>query len=141
MFNQRAGRATVMLIGALAASAIGFSVFTATSAAAPPTSPIEQAAQRGKHLFDHDKFGGVRTCDACHTDSGTGTLSLVGVAAQFPKYNPKAGRVVTLEQQIANCMKHSNGGKAVASDSLQMADITAYLTKLSKGSVMGQQFK
>lgn len=141
MFNQHAGRATVTLIGGLAASAIGFIAFTTASAAPPPASPIEQAAQRGKQLFDHDKFGGVRTCDACHTDSGTGALTLVGAAAQFPKYNPKAGRVVTLEQQIANCMKHSNGGNAVAADSLQMADITAYLTRLSKGAVMGQQFK
>lgn len=140
MFNQHLGRATVTLIGALAASAIGFSAFT-TASAAPPASPIEQAAQRGKQLFDHDKFGGVRTCNACHTDSGAGALSLVGAAAQFPKYNPKAGRVVTLEQQIANCMKHSLGGKPAAADSLQMADITAYLTKLSKGAIMGQQFK
>lgn len=131
---------TVALTGIVVAGAIGFAVLTTASAATPPASPIEQAAQRGKQLFDHDKFGGVRTCNACHTDSGTGALSLVGVAAQFPKYNPKAHRVVKLEQQIANCMKHSNGGKPVAADSLQMADITAYLTKLSKGAVMGKQF-
>ncbi|HEX7325251.1 MAG TPA: hypothetical protein VF292_07845 [Rhodanobacteraceae bacterium] len=140
MFNQHTGRTPVTLLGIVVAGAVGLGALTTVSAAAPPTSPIEQAAQRGKQLFDHDQFGGVRTCDACHTDSGTGALSLVGVAAQFPKYNPKAHRVVTLEQQIANCMKHSNGGKAVAADSLQMADITAYLTKLSKGAVMGQQF-
>lgn len=113
----------------------------AHAAQLPAATSIDQAAARGQHLFDHDTFGGTRTCDACHTAGGTGALSLVGAAARFPKYNPKAHRVITLEQQITRCIQHSDGGKAPSADSTQMADLTAYLVKLSKGWTMGRQFR
>lgn len=123
------------------------------AAAAPPPTPAnspDQAAAQGLAIFSHDKFGGVMTCSSCHLNGGT-TLgkvpgggmipSLKGAASQFPRYNPRAKRVVTLEQQIAMCIEGRLRGKAPPAGSPQMTDLTAYLVKLSKGWTMGKQFK
>lgn len=123
---------------------------SSASAGLKPTSPIMQAAARGKQIFEHDKFGGVRTCSSCHLNAGTtrGRLpngvaipSLVGAAARFPHYNSRRQRLVTLEQQIVHCIKGGLRGKPPAYDSRQMTDLVVYLTALSKGSVMGKQFR
>jgi cytochrome c len=120
------------------------------SAQSKPASPLMQAMAQGKRIFEHDKFGGVRTCSACHLNAGTtlGRLpsgsalpSLVGAAAQFPHFNPRRQRIVTLEQQIVHCIKGGLRGNPPAYDSRQMTDLVVYLTALSKGSVMGKQFR
>lgn len=137
------------LVGAtLFACALGLGS-AAAAGPAPATSP-DQAASQGLLIFNHDTFGGVRTCSACHANGGTtlGHLpngaklpSLKGVAAQYPKYNAHAHRVVTLEQQLVHCIKGGLQGKPPAAASPQMTDLIAYLTKLSKGAAMGQQFR
>lgn len=142
------GAATLGLM-AIAASAVVTSA-QAGSTAMRPASSVDQAAAQGLQIFNHDRFGGVRTCSACHINGGTtlGKLpngakipSLMGVAAQFPKYKSRAHRVVTLEQQLVHCIKGGLRGTPPAAGSPQMTDLIAYLTKLSKGSTMGQQFK
>jgi cytochrome c len=123
---------------------------SSASAQSKPASPLMQAVAQGKQIFEHDKFGGVRTCSTCHLNAGTtlgrlpsgATLpSLVGAAAQFPHFNPRRQRIVTLEQQIVHCIKGGLQGKPPAYDSRQMTDLVVYLTALSKGSVMGKQFR
>lgn len=113
-------------------------------------STLDQAAARGLRIFNHDTFGGTRTCSTCHSNDGTtmGRLpngvsipSLIGVAARFPKYKPRAHRVVTLEQQLVHCIRGGLQGKPPAAGSSQMTDLITYLTKLSKGAVIGKQFK
>lgn len=122
----------------------------ASATNAVPSSALDKAAAQGLQIFNHDKFGGVRTCSTCHVNGGTtmGRLpngapipSLVGAAAQFPKYKPTAHRVVTLEQQLVHCIRGGVQGKPPAASTSQMTDLITYLTKLSKGEVMGKQFK
>ena len=125
----------------------------ATAAGAKPTAEVasmSQAVHQGAEIFATDKFGGVRTCATCHSNGGRteGTLpggghipSLMGVAALFPKFVPQKHRVITLEQQLAHCIQGGLQGKPPASDSPEMVDLIAYLTSLSKGAVMGTQFK
>lgn len=142
---------TIAAVSGLVALCVGaFALAPTAQAAAPaPVASPDAAAAQGLHIFNHDRFGGRMTCSSCHINGGTtpGRLpggseipSLVGVAAQFPRYNPRAKRIITLEQQIAMCIHGSLGGKAPAADSPEMADLTAYLVKLSKGWVMGKQF-
>lgn len=139
--------------------ALGIFVFSAQTMVGTPSAraatpgqatSLAQAVTQGRRIFDHDKFGGVRTCSACHINGGTtlgrlpnGTKipSLMGVAAQFPRFNPKQHRVITLEQQLAHCIRGGLKGKPPAYDSPQMSDLATYLTSLSKGAVMGKQFK
>jgi thiosulfate dehydrogenase len=64
----------------------------------PSDAPKEMrdAVQRGynivheTHKYAPDHVGNKLDCTNCHFDAGTvkDTLSLVGVAAVFPKYNP-----------------------------------------------------
>jgi cytochrome c len=143
--------AAIATIGVISLGMLGVATFPAADAAkAPLVTSLSQAAIQGKHIFNHDKFGGVRTCSSCHINGGAtvGHLpngakipSLVGVAAQFPRYNPAAHKVVTLEQQLVHCITGGLKGKPPAANSPKMTGLVTYLTKLSKGAVMGRQFK
>jgi Cytochrome c len=139
-----------LALGAISVAALGTIALPPAHAAGAPAHSLAQAALQGQHIFNHDKFGGVRTCSACHVNGGTtmGHLpngakipSLMGVAAEFPRYNPAAHRVVTLGQQLDHCITGGLQGKPPAANSAQMTDLVTYLTKLSKGSIMGKQFK
>ncbi len=122
----------------------------ARAAAPRPAASLAQAVAQGKAIFDRNEFGGVRTCSSCHLNGGTtlGRLpngakipSLIGAAAEFPRFKASQHGVVTLEQQIAHCIRGGVQGTPPAPDSPQMTDLVTYLTSLSKGAVMGKQFK
>ncbi len=99
----------------------------------------------------------LMSCAACHTDggipvgitpAGAHIPSLVGAAAEFPKlklkknaveYKSKEASIYTLERQIVHCVRAGVMGKPPGYDSPEMVDLVAYLTALSKGSVMGRQ--
>lgn len=153
----RAMIATVVL-------AAGLTAGTAWAAQSKPaTTGIDQAAQKGAELFAHGTFDGRQTwvppnsfsskpmtCSACHTDGGRSEgltpagqhiPSLIGAAAKYPKYKAKKHAVYTLERQIVHCVRAGIMGQPPAYSSADMADLVAYLTKLSKGAPMGQQFK
>ncbi|MHB1950530.1 MAG: c-type cytochrome [Acidiferrobacteraceae bacterium] len=110
---------------------------------------LNAAAAHGEYLFQHGTFGGHRrmhgagvTCETCHMGGGrvAGRLpngkqipSLVNAAAIFPRYAPKAHRVVTLEMQIRHCVKGGLGGHPPAFGSTAMVDMIAYLHSIAKG--------
>jgi thiosulfate dehydrogenase len=111
---------------------------------------IQQAVQKGAEIFSHEKFGGVRTCETCHVNGGrtAGTLpngaavpSLAGAAAAFPKYSSRLQSVITLSRQLARCVTGGVQGKPPAFGSSEMVDLETYVTSLSKGAIMGQQFE
>ncbi len=106
-------------------------------------NPLEAAIQDGKQVFSHETFGGKgKTCDACHSNGGVGPgklpngkmiPSLSNAAAIFPRFNPKAQKVVTLEDQIRACTKNALQGNPPDAGSEKLADLVAYLTSLSQG--------
>jgi thiosulfate dehydrogenase len=119
------------------------------AAGSTEVNSIQQAVQKGAEIFSHDKFGGVRNCETCHVNGGrtVGTLpngaavpSLVGAAAAFPKYVSRLQSVITLSQQLARCITGGVQGKPPAFGSSEMVDLETYVTSLSKGAIMGQQF-
>ena len=69
----------------------GFRIFTDTPGEAPNFS------------------GGGMSCNNCHLNGGQRELSLplVGVAAMFPEYNRRAGRMFSLEDRIVGCFYRS----------------------------------
>lgn len=106
-------------------------------------TPLEQAVQDGKHVYSHETFGGNgRTCETCHANGGVGPgklpngkviPSLSNAATIFPRFNPKAKKVVTLDDQIRNCVKNALQGKPPAAGSATLAELAAYVTSLSQG--------
>ncbi|WP_298288986.1 c-type cytochrome [Thiomonas sp.] len=156
----------VLGLAALACSATAAVAATAPAGhftATAKVSSVDEAAAQGAQIFANDTFGTkqtwvppnafnshLMTCAACHTDGGKteGTTpagahlpSLIGAAAKYPKYKAKKHAVYTLERQIVHCVRAGIMGKPPAYDSPEMVDLVAYLTQLSKGATMGQQFK
>ncbi len=117
---------------------------------------LEDAVQQGAQIFATDSFGSKQmfngqpaACASCHLNNGktegllpdgTRLPSLVGAAATFPKLLPQKHEVITLEEQVVDCISGGLQAKPPAYDSPQIVDLIAYLTSLSKGAVMGKQF-
>jgi len=105
--------------------------------------PLHAAIESGSHLFTTDTFGGRgMTCQSCHSGGGkiAGQLangskipSLSNAAAIFPRFSPRFGKVITLEDQIRGCIAGGLGGKPPAYGSQKLNDLVSYLTFLSNG--------
>ena len=121
---------------------LGLWLFAAAMPAAA-ASPLENSIQHGKTLFTTAHFSGNgRTCDTCHRGEGktAGKLpngkaipSLNNAATIFPRYNKRAGMVITLQQQVHSCILNALQGTPPAYDSAAMTDLVSYLTSLSEG--------
>ena len=118
-------------------------LFTATAPHAAEISPQLQAAvDQGKDIFMHPSFGGNgKACNSCHHDGGTGPgalpddtplPSLSNAAAIFPRFNKK-GKLITLQDQVRNCVAGAIEGTPPAYDSDEMRLLVVYLTSLSQG--------
>jgi thiosulfate dehydrogenase len=91
--------------------------------------------------------GGRISCSNCHLNAGQRekSLPLVGVAGQFPEYNRRAGRFISLEDRIVDCFLRSENatGHALAAElpttgAKEVLAVGAYLAWLSQGSEMGR---
>jgi len=129
--------------GVCALLLLGASAMAAIPVQADETGPLAQAVSEGKSLFTHHTFGGPgRTCESCHHAGGTGPtvlpnglrkLSIASAATHFPRFNPKAGHILTLEDQVRRCVAGGLQGTPPAYDSTEMRSMIAYLTSLSQG--------
>jgi thiosulfate dehydrogenase len=83
------------------------------------------------------------SCNNCHLNAGQKekAMPLVGIAAIYPEYNKREGRLFSLEDRIVGCFKRSMG--AVRSEvvpenhSPEVLAISAYLAWLSRGFPLG----
>ena len=111
------------------------------TAAAEPQ--LEKAIQAGKALFSHETFGGSgQTCLSCHDAGGVGAgklpngnalPSLSNAATIFPRFSPKANKVLTLEDQVRGCIAGGLQGKPPAYGSEQLTQLVTYVTSLAQG--------
>lgn len=80
-------------------------------------------------------------CAACHLNGGTkargGTFA--GIAAQFPQWNKRAKRVISLQDRVAECFLYSMNGRPPAYQSREMEALVAYITYLSRGTKIGSK--
>jgi thiosulfate dehydrogenase len=109
----------------------GFRLFTNTPSEAPHFAP------------------GKMSCNNCHLNGGQRekSLPIVGVAAMFPEYNRRSGRLYTLNDRIVDCFfrsENATGADNVSAESLPNATskevlaIAAYITWLARGSEVGK---
>jgi thiosulfate dehydrogenase len=73
------------------------------------------------------------------------SLPLVGIAGQFPEYNRRAGRFISLEDRIVDCFLRSENatGHGAAAElpttgAKEVLAVAAYLAWLSQGTEMGR---
>jgi thiosulfate dehydrogenase len=97
---------------------------------------------------------GTVSCSNCHLNAGQRerALPLVAIAGVFPEYNRRAGRLISLNDRIVECFLRSENAtgrldpraRRVDSSTLptpasrEVLAIAAYLTWLSRGSVVGK---
>ena len=83
-------------------------------------------------------IGNGLTCTNCHFNGGLtnggkwGGISLVGVAAKYPKFREKAKGVVDLGSRINGCFQRSMNGKPLPLDSEEMLALLTYFQWISK---------
>lgn len=80
-------------------------------------------------------------CAACHVNGGTKARggSFVGIAAQFPQWNTRARRVISLQDRLAECFLYSMNGRPPAYNSREIEAMVAYITYLSRGAKLGSK--
>jgi len=84
--------------------------------------------------------GNGLTCGNCHLNAGQRDrgMPLVGVAAVFPEYRARSGRLISLEDRIRDCFERSMNGTAPPYDSPQLLAVAAYVAWLSDGQAVGR---
>lgn len=87
--------------------------------------PYEFALQEGKQLFE-TKFPDGKSYADCFPDGG------IGIAQDYPKFDPKSGRVVTLGILVNQC-RVENGLKPLSLTKGDMAAIESYMADTSRG--------
>ncbi len=87
--------------------------------------PYSFAIDSGKVLFE-TKFPNGKTYASCFSEGG------IGIAGNYPMFDPKTGRVVTLGVAINRC-RVANGLKKWPLTKGKMADLVAYMTVTSRG--------
>jgi thiosulfate dehydrogenase len=138
---------------ALALAACGGGSASAPAAAAPatfdpqavPTGAVGDMVRYGHELIVHTRMHlkpfvtADMDCAACHVNAGTkprgGTF--VGIAAQFPQWNARAKRVISLQDRLAECFLYSMNGRPPAYNSRDMEAMVAYITYLSRNTKIG----
>ncbi len=111
-----------------------------------PAGPLGQAIQRGHDMIMNTTtdpevkgyIGNALTCNNCHTDGGDNDHpgNFLGTATKFPAYAPREGKVITLEDRVANCFMRSMNGIRPSTDSPVVVDMVAYIHWLDRGKAI-----
>jgi sulfur-oxidizing protein SoxA len=83
----------------------------------------------GETLWNRAAGSANRSCAGCHGDAST---SMKGVAARHPAPDPKAGRLLNLEQRINACRVDRQGAGPLAYESRELLALTAYVARQSR---------
>lgn len=69
---------------------------------------MKAARELGARLWKDKALGtNDRSCSTCHDNPKRPDMSLKGVAAQFPKWDRNAGRVITLQEKFVQMQEKS----------------------------------
>ena len=87
-----------------------------------------------------EHVGDVLVCTSCHLNGGTvaHAAPYAGVAAVFPSYRPRAGRVIDLKDRLNGCMRRSMNGKVLDKDSKEILAMAAYMEDMKVAVKEGQ---
>jgi len=107
--------------------------------------PASQMIQYGRELVAHtSKYLGPKgtvaaitngmNCQNCHIDAGAKLYGncFAAVAATYPQFKPRSGRVESIEFRINDCLQRSLNGKTIDSLSKEMEAMVDYITWLGK---------
>jgi L-cysteine S-thiosulfotransferase len=84
----------------------------------------------GGTLWTRKAGAAGRACADCHGDA---RVTMKGVAARHPAFDPARGRPVSLEQRIAACRVERQQAPPLAWESREMLALSAYVARQSRG--------
>lgn len=114
-----------------------------------PPGAQSDLVRQGKLIFDETPkyasayVGNRLACSDCHLKSGTAAYSapMIDVANIFPRFNKRAGRVISMQERFQQCFTRSENGRPLPNDSAEMKALTAYVDWLSHDGVKGKPYK
>jgi sulfur-oxidizing protein SoxA len=86
--------------------------------------------ERGEKLWREPIGTQGRSCADCHGDAAK---SMRGVAARYPKLDPRSGKLLNLEGRINACRVTHQGAAPLVHETQDMLSITAYVARQSLG--------
>jgi thiosulfate dehydrogenase len=116
--------------------------------AAIPTGSAGEKIRLGKHIFDETPkyasahVGNQLSCSDCHIQSGRAAYSapMIDIAGIFPRYNKRAGRVISLQERFQECFTRSENGGPLPEDGKELNALIAYVNWLSRDGVKGKAY-
>ena len=111
-----------------------------------PNTPQGNSIRLGKQIFDETpKFAPAYTgnriaCSDCHIQSGTAAHAapMIDLPGLFPRFNKRAGHVISLQERIQECFARSENGTPPPNDSKEMQALMAYIAWLSPTDTKGE---
>jgi L-cysteine S-thiosulfotransferase len=86
--------------------------------------------QEGEALWARKEGSAQRSCMDCHGDA---RISMKGVAARYPAFDPERNRPIDLDERIISCrMNHQNSTPFVY-ESKELLSLAAYIARQSRG--------
>jgi sulfur-oxidizing protein SoxA len=76
------------------------------------------------------KAGSAKSCADCHGDA---EVSMRGVSARYPAFDPTKGRPIDIEQRINLCRTEKQNATPLPFESRELLAITTYVGKQSRG--------
>lgn len=139
------GSSNTIGISAPKAKPLGGTVYFNPPLPQDAPAEIKEAVMLGYNIMMNTQnyatgyVGNKLNCSNCHfnggiTDGGkNGGLSLVGVAATYPKFRNRQNYAVDLVARTNDCFIRSMNGKPLPPDSKEMTAIVTYYQWISKG--------
>ncbi|MDX2182565.1 MAG: c-type cytochrome [Gemmatimonadaceae bacterium] len=126
-------------------AAFSWEAWTPPALAEVPDDSLGRSIRRGLALLQHttDSLPAYAhsnlQCTSCHLNEGREDKAapLTGTFARFPKYMPRTGAVITVEDRVNYCFTRSLAGNRIPTNSREMTDIVNYLAFLSRGVPVG----
>ena len=108
---------------------LGQELLTHTSEYLGPEVPDQAKRYAGTNM----------SCTSCHRAQGTMPYAapLIGTYGAYPQFQPRFGKMVSLENRINLCFTHSLAGREIPDDSTEMKALVAYIEYLSRGVPKG----
>jgi cytochrome c len=134
MIGQR--RLVLILLTVLAFATAALLVAGPLRGQEPPSDAakaLTKAVEQGNALFRDATFGtNGRSCMKCHENPAKPAMNLKTRVGDFPKWDKREARVITLGQKMNQMIVRMLKGEAEALGSEKLVAIEAYLMSISR---------
>ena len=86
--------------------------------------------EKGEKLWNAKTGAQEQACASCHQNAKT---SMKGVAARYPAFDSKTGKLLNLEARVNQCRTQRQGAAALAYESDELLALTSYVAHQSRG--------